>query len=183
MTVVIVVLAVFVGQRVLTHMDLRQQATTSVSLEDQQGADAWIQGFTYHQTHSGATKWVVTASQAKVFEEKHLAKLQAVKVQLFDKEFQKEQVVITSEEGLMNTTSHDFDLVSQDEKTVMTFESGYQVFADRLKWKEEARQIRTEDSVVIRGEGLTITGNGLIGDVDRNEFQLLNNVRAEMSSP
>ena len=83
----------------------------------------------------------------------------------------------------MNTSSNDFDLISHDEKTVMTFEAGYQVFSDSLKWKEEAQQIHTEDPVVIRGDGLVITGTGLIGDVERNEFQLLHNVRAEVSSP
>jgi lipopolysaccharide export system protein LptC len=83
----------------------------------------------------------------------------------------------------MNTSSNDFDLVSQDKKTVMTFQAGYQVFSDRLTWKEGARQIRTEDSVVIQGDGLVITGTGLIGDVEKNEFRLLNNVRVEVSSP
>ena len=176
-------MAVFIAQRVITHMETKSQATASVPLEEQQGADAWIQGFSYHQTRSGATKWVVTADQAKVFDDEHRAKLQAVKVQLFDQGFEKEQLVITSEEGVMNTLSNDFDLISHEEKTVMTFETGYQVFSDSLKWKEETQQIHTEDSVVIQGDGLVITGIGLIGDVEKNEFQLLQNVRAEMSSP
>ena len=83
----------------------------------------------------------------------------------------------------MNTATNDFNLVSQHEKTVMTLESGYQVFSDSLTWKEEARQIQTNDSVVIQGDGLVMTGTGLIGDVEKDEFQLLHNVRAEVSSP
>ena len=183
LTITIIVMAVFIAQRVFTHMQVRNQATTSVPLQEQQGADAWIQGFSYHQTRSSATKWVVTADQAKVFDAEHIAKLQAVKVQLFDQDFQKEQLLITSEEGVMNTASNDFNLVSHHEKTVMTFESGYQVFSDSLTWKEDARQILTEDSVVIQGDGMVITGTGLIGDVEKNEFQLLHDVRAEVSSP
>jgi lipopolysaccharide export system protein LptC len=65
----------------------------------------------------------------------------------------------------------------------MTFEGGYQVFTDKLVWKEDIRQILTEDPVVIQGNGLEITGTGLVGDVDKNEFQLLNNVRAKVVSP
>lgn len=183
LTITIIVMAVFIAQRVITHMEAKSQATASVPLEEQQGADAWIQGFSYNQTKSGTTKWVVTADQAKVFDDDHRAKLQTVKVQLYDQDFEKEQMVILAEEGLMNTSSNDFDLISHDEKTVMTFETGYQVFSDSLKWKEEAQQIHTEDPVVIRGDGLVITGTGLIGDVEKNEFQLLHNVRAEMSSP
>jgi lipopolysaccharide export system protein LptC len=52
-----------------------------------------------------------------------------------------------------------------------------------LTWKEEARQIQTDDQVVIQGGGMVITGTGLIGDAEKNEFQLLHNVRAEVSSP
>ena len=183
LTITIIVMAVFIAQRVFTHMQMRSQSTASVDLQEQQRADAWIQGFSYHQTRSSATKWVVTADQAKVFDAEHIAKLQAVKVQLFDQDFQKEQLLITSEEGVMNTASNDFNLVSQHEKTVMTFEAGYQVFSDTLMWKEDVRQIHTDDSVVIQGDGLVITGTGLIGDVEKSEFRLLHNVRAEVSSP
>ena len=183
LTITIIVMTVFIGHRVVKHLQIRSQESASVPLQEQQGADAWIQGFSYRQTRSGSTKWVVTADQAKVFDDEHIAKLQSVKVKLFDQNFEKEQVVITSQEGVMNTSSNDFDLVSQDKKTVMTFQAGYQVFSDRLTWKEGARQIHTEDSVVIQGDGLVITGTGLIGDVEKNEFRLLNNVRVEVSSP
>ena len=182
-TIAIIVMTVFIGHRVVKHMQIRSQETASVPLQELQGADAWIEGFSYRQTRSGSTKWVVTADQAKVFDDEHIAKLQSVKVKLFDQTFEKEQMVITSQEGVMNTASNDFDLVSQDKKTVMTFQTGYQVFSDRLTWNEDARQIHTEDSVVIQGDGLVITGTGLIGDVEKNEFRLLHNVRAEVSSP
>lgn len=183
LTLTVLGMAVFVGHRVVTHMQTRSQETTLVTLEEQQGADAWIQGFSYRQTRSGATKWVVNANQAKVFDKEHIAKLQTVEVRLFDDTFQKEQLLITSEEGVMNTSNNDFELLSKNEKTVMTFESGYQVFSDRLTWTEKTRQIYTADPVTIQGDGLVITGTGLAGDVDKEEFHLLKNVRAEVSSP
>ena len=183
LTLAIIALAVFIGLRVVTHMEEQKQEKQVAPEVENLGADAWIQGFSYQQTQSGATKWVVTASQAKVYEEKHEARLQEVKIQLFDKAFQKEQMHIISEEGVMNTLNNDFDLRSQDRKTVMTFESGYQVFSDQLSWREDARQLRPPDSVIIRGEGLTITGRGLVGDVEANEVRLLHDVRAEMVSP
>ena len=104
-------------------------------------------------------------------------------MRLFDSAFQKEQLRITSEEGVMNTSNNDFELVSKNEKTVITFESGFQVFSDKLTWNEQSRQIYTTDQVTIKGDGLIITGTGLEGDVDKNEFHLLKNVRAEVVSP
>jgi LPS export ABC transporter protein LptC len=183
LTLTVLGMAVFIGHRVTTHMQTLSQETTLVTIDEQQGADAWIQGFSYRQTRSGKTKWVVNAEQARVFEKDHLAKLQTVQVRLFDGTFQQEQLLITSEEGVMNTSSNDFELMSKNEKTVMTFESGYQVFSDVLTWSEKTRQIHTADPVTIRGNGLVITGTGLAGDVDNNEFRLLENVRAEVSSP
>ncbi len=183
LTLLVLGMAVFIGYRVVNHMQTRSQETTSVTLDEQQGADAWIQGFNYRQTRSGSTKWVVNADQAKVFDKEHVARLESVQVHLFDGEFQKEQLKITSEKGVMNTSSNDFELVSKNEKTVMTFESGYQVFSDKLTWNEDARQIHTPDQVLIKGDGLTITGIGLKGDVDKHEFHLLKNVRAELVSP
>ena len=144
LTLTIILMAVFIGHRVISHMEDRSQATASVPLQEQQGADAWIQGFSYQQTRSGATKWVVTADQAKVFENEHMAKLQTVKVQLFDQEFEKEQMIITSEEGTMDTAENNFKLISPHKKTVMSFDSGYQVFSDSLMWKEKARQFSTD---------------------------------------
>ena len=182
LTVIIVVMAVFIADGVGTFMQTKSQATVTVSLEEQQGADAWIQGFSYRQTRSGSTKWVVTADQAQVFNDEHVAKLQNVNVRLFDKTFKKEQMLITSQEGVMNTSSNDFELISHDEKTVMTFEDGSQMFTDKLTWNEAARQIYADDLVVIEGDGLVITGIGLVGDVEKSEFRLLNNVRAEVSS-
>ena len=182
LTVIIAVLVVFIAHGVGTFMQTKSQATATVSLQEQHGADAWIQGFSYRQTRSGSTKWVVTADQAQVFDDEHLAKLQNVSVQLFDKTFKKEQMLITSQEGVMNTSSNDFELISHDEKTVMTFEDGSQMFTDKLTWNEAARQIYADELVVIEGDGLVITGVGLVGDIEKNEFQLLNNVRAEVSS-
>ncbi len=46
LTLLVLGMAVFIGYRVVNHMQTRSQETTSVTLDEQQGADAWIQGFT-----------------------------------------------------------------------------------------------------------------------------------------
>lgn len=170
----------FIGQRVTSFMQVRSQETTSVMVDEYQKADAWIQGFSYRQTQSGATKWIVNADQAQVFDNEHVAKLQAVQVRLFDADFQSEELLITSEEGEINTETNNFELMSNNQKTIMTFDSGYQVFSDRLTWSEKTRQIHTPDPVTIQGDGLRITGTGLAGNMDKDEFRLLKNVRAEV---
>ena len=65
----------------------------------------------------------------------------------------------------------------------MTFDSGFQVSSDKLTWVEQTRELKTADPVVIKGDGLKITGVGLNGKVDTKEFRVLANVRAEVFSP
>lgn len=65
----------------------------------------------------------------------------------------------------------------------MTFASGDRVLSDRFTWVERSHELRTADPVVIEGDGITITGVGLTGDLDKKEFHLLAKVRAEVSSP
>lgn len=183
LTLAILGMALFIGYRVMTHMQTRSQETINVNLDEQQKADAWIQNFSYHQTQSGATKWIVNADQAQVFDNEHVAKLQNVQVRLFDDAFQKEELLITSEEGVINTETNNFQLVSKNKNTVMTFNSGYQVFSTTLAWNEKTQQIHTPDPVTIQSDGMVITGTGLAGKVDKEEFRLLKNVRAEVWSP
>lgn len=173
-------MAFFIGNRMNSFMQVRSQESTSVMSDEYQKADAWIQGFSYRQTQSGATKWIVNADQAQVFDNEHMAKLQTVQVRLYDADFQKEELLITSEEGEINTETNNFELMSNNQRTIMTFDSGYQVFSDRLAWSEKTRKIYTPDPVTIQGDGLMITGTGLAGDMEKDEFHLLKNVRAEV---
>ncbi len=182
LTLAVLGMALFVSFRVMTHMQSKSEATASVPVEEQE-ADAWIKGFSYRQTRSGKTKWVVTADQAKVFEDENKAQLQKVNVQLIDDDSEKVQLKIISDEGVMDTSKNDFELASQDRQTVISFEQGYRVFSERFSWNERLKHIHTKDPVRIEGNDMVITGIGLVGDIEKNEFRLLKKVRVEMLSP
>ena len=64
---VVILMVAFIGFRVVTYMQERagKQNLTQVI---QNPPDAWINDFTYRQTHSGVAKWKVVAKRAKVFE-------------------------------------------------------------------------------------------------------------------
>jgi LPS export ABC transporter protein LptC len=172
-------MAIFIGHRVYTHMETKTPPS-SLSSKDSNPADAWIQGFTYRQTQSGVAKWEVVAKRAQVFEAEHRAQLEDVTVHLFGKE--DKQMTVEAEQGTINTKTKNIDLQNQNGFLSVQLNNGYTIFSKHLQWKESSHQVKSQTPVVIKGKGLTITGTGLVGNVDEEEFQILSNVRAEVSS-
>ena len=179
LTVLLIVMAVFIGHRVYTHMQTKEPPSAHSS-KDTQPADAWIQGFTYRQTQSGVAKWEVVAKRAQVFEAEDRARLEDVTVHLFGKK--DKQMTVEAEEGTINTKTKNIDLRNQKDFLAVRLSNGYTIFSKHLQWKESSHQVKSQTPVIITGKGLTVTGTGLVGNIDDEEFQILSNVRAEVSS-
>jgi LPS export ABC transporter protein LptC len=172
-------MTIFIGYRVWTHMQTKIPPSTHSST-DRRPADAWIQGFTYRQTQSGVVKWEVVAKRAKVFEAEHRAQLEDVRVHLFGKV--DKQMTVEAELGTINTKTKDIDLQNKNDFMAVQLANGYTIFSKHLQWKESSHQVKSQTPVVIKGKGLTVTGTGLVGNIDEEEFQILSDVRAEVSS-
>jgi len=46
---------------------------------------------------------------------------------------------------------------------------------------EERREVNTADPVTIIGQGMEITGRGLVGKLDSEEFKILHDVHVELT--
>ena len=147
--------------------------------EDIQPADAWITGFTYRQTQAGSAKWEVVAERAQVFEAQHVAYLEQLKVHMYGEE--NREMTVTADEGTIDTATNNFDLKNRNDLVSIELANGFTVLSNQFRWRESSRQIKSQDHVVIRGPGLTITGTGLEGNLDQENFKILKNVRAEIS--
>ena len=167
------------GHRVWTHIQTKKP-TFSYSVTDVRPADAWIEGFTYRQTQAGVAKWEVLAERARVFEAENQAQLEDVTVHLFEND--DKQMTVEAEQGTINTKTKNIDLQNQKDFLSVRLKNGYTIYSKHLQWKESSRQVESQTPVVITGKGLTLTGTGLIGNVDKEEFQILSDVRAEVSS-
>ncbi|UCE63311.1 MAG: LPS export ABC transporter periplasmic protein LptC [Nitrospirota bacterium] len=179
LTFLVLIMAIFIGHRVYTHMEKTPTPAVHSSTEIRP-ADAWIQGFTYRQTQAGVAKWEVLAKRARVIQAEHRAQLEDVTVHLFEKEAK--QMTVEADQGTINTKTKNIELKNQKDFLSVRLNNGYTIYSKQLKWKESSRQVQSQTPVVIKGKGLTVTGIGLIGNVDEQEFQILSNVRAEVSS-
>jgi len=179
LTFLVLIMAIFIGHRVYTHMEANKPPSV-LSSPEIRPADAWIEGFTYRQTQSGVAKWEVVAKRARIIEAENLAQLEDVTVHLFEKG--DKQLTVEADQGMINTKTKNIELRNHKDFLSVRLNNGYTIYSKHLQWWDSSRQVKSQTSVVIKGKGLTVTGTGLVGNVDAEEFQILSNVRAEVSS-
>lgn len=144
-----------------------------------EAADATISQFTFTQTKGDTVQWQVEAQEARLFERDRRAMLQVVAVTLFGQ--QGREMRVTGDEGTLNTETKDFLLANRSEPLVIHTESGYVIYTNHLVWTDETREIHTQDFVRIVGHGLEVTGRGLLGHLDREEFEVLEDVHVDLA--
>jgi lipopolysaccharide export system protein LptC len=145
---------------------------------DFERADARIERFTFMQTKDGAVQWEVRAQKARLFEGENRAVLDRVHITLYGdrgREFSLE-----GDEGTLDTVKKNFVLSNRTDPIAVHTESGYTIYTNHLAWNEERGEITTAEPVTITGHGLHVNGRGLIGKVQSEEFQVLEDVHVEI---
>lgn len=104
--------------------------------------------------------------------------LAEVEVTLFGA--QGREMTVQGDEGTLNTETKDFVLANRSQPLVIRTDSGYTIFTNHVTWKDESREISTQDPVRIVGHGLDVTGRGLLGYMDKEEFQVLEDVHVDL---
>ncbi len=157
-----------------------QSSPATVSHSVLESADAGIQGFTYRQTQSGAIQWEVEARLARVFESEHQTFLEDVQIHWYRPSGW--GMTIDAENGTIDTETNDLQLENQHDPIVVSLANGYTIFTQHLGWKNANQEFHTDDPVHITGNGLTLTGTGLVGNPESGEFTILKDVQLELTS-
>jgi lipopolysaccharide export system protein LptC len=142
-------------------------------------ADATISDFTFTQTKGATVQWQVQAQQARLFEQDRRALLQTVVVTLFGQ--QGKELTVNGEEGTLDTATKNFMLANRSTPLVVETSNGYVIYTNHLEWTDQTREIRTQDPVRIVGHGLEVRGRGLLGHLDTQEFEVLEDVHVDVS--
>ena len=168
----------------LAYVVIRQMHATAppppVASPILEEADAGMEGFVYRQTKDGMVQWEVAAQKAEMFEAKHEAALEAVELRLFGRDGQ--EMMVRADEGMINTQTNDFELSNRENLIAIKLRNGYTILTPHLHWIDNKQEIRTPNPVTIQGHGLTITGIGLVGYLETEEFTVLDHVRVQSSS-
>jgi lipopolysaccharide export system protein LptC len=152
---------------------------TSASPGALERADAGFEGFTFVQSRAGSVQWEVRAHRGRLLEAESRAILEQVQVTLFGANGW--ELRLQGDEGTIDTARKDFVLVKHAGLIAVELQNGYTIYTNHLAWTDAQGEISTRDLVTISGQGMEITGRGLIGKLDGEEFQILENVRVELS--
>ncbi|HSF67254.1 MAG TPA: LPS export ABC transporter periplasmic protein LptC [Nitrospiraceae bacterium] len=172
-----VALACFLAYLLVTNSTM--VSTPQATPGSMNAADATISKFMFTQTKGDAVQWQVQAQEARLFERDKRATLQVVAVTLFGQ--QGKELTVTGDEGTLNTETKNFVLANRSEPLVIHTESGYVIYTNHLAWTDQTREIHTQDPVRIVGHGLEVTGRGLLGHLDTEEFEVLEDVHVDLA--
>jgi len=142
-------------------------------------ADAKISEFTFTQSKGDVVQWQVQAKQARLFEREKRALLTGVDVTLFG--VKGKELTLSGEEGTLDTATKNFVLANRSDPLVVQIGSGYTIYTNHLVWTDDAKEIRTDDRVRIVGHGLEVTGRGMRGRMESEEFQILEDVHVALT--
>ena len=173
-----VMLACFLAYLLVTKSALVSTPTTAAP-GSMDTADATISQFAFTQTKGDTVQWQVHAQEAQLFERDRRAILQVVAVTLFGQ--RGKELTVTGDEGTLNTETKNFVLTNRSEPLVIYTESGYVIYTNHLAWTDQTRELHTQDPVRIVGHGLEVTGRGLLGHLDREEFEVLEDVHVDLA--
>ncbi len=172
-----VVLAAFLGFLLITRSN-PGASSRSVTPVGNEAADARIQDFTFTQTKGDLVQWKVQAEQARLYEKESRAVLSNVHITLYG--LQGKELTLSGDEGTLDTQSKNFQLSNKTTPIVVEMQSGYTIQTNHLAWTDARHEIQTPDHVTIQGHGLQVTGRGLLGKMDTEEFQVLDDVRVDV---
>jgi lipopolysaccharide export system protein LptC len=173
-----VILAAFLGYLLYMNADSvpTSQSAPPGSIEQ---ADAKISEFIFTQTKGDVIQWQVQAKQARLFEREKRALLSEVDVTLYG--VKGKELTVSGEEGTLDTAAKNFVLANRVDPLVVETGSGFTIYTNHLVWTDDTKEIRTNDLVRIVGHGLVVTGRGLLGRMESEEFEVLDDVHVDVS--
>jgi lipopolysaccharide export system protein LptC len=171
-------LAAFLGYLLVKNAD-SVQTTHSAPPGPAERADAKISEFTFTQTKGDVVQWQVQAKQARLFEQEKRALLDAVDVTLYG--LKGREVTVSGDEGALDIVTKNFVLSNKTAPMILKTVSGYTIYTNHLVWTDATKVIQTEDAVRIVGNGLEITGRGLLGRLESEEFEVLEDVHVDLA--
>lgn len=142
-------------------------------------ADAKISEFEFTQTKGDVVQWQVQAKYARLFEQDNRALLSDVDVTLYG--LKGKELTVSGDEGTLDTATKDFALMNKVDPLVVQTGGGYTIYTNHLVWTDATREIRTADPVRIIGHGLSVTGRGLLGRLESEEFEVLEDVHVDVA--
>ncbi len=132
-------------------------------------ADLTLKGIHYARNLGGKTQWILRASEGQLYEAKNVMDLKEVKIKFFPDSGG--QLLITGDSGMYRINDDEMSLKGNVE---VHSESGTTLYSKSLYFSQKKRLIWTRDNVVIKGNGFTMRGKGLVYNLQLGKLTVIN---------
>jgi len=131
-------------------------------------ADIEMEGFALKEFRNGAVEWDIKADRAELFEDRKEVVLDETQATMQTTEGL--QVSFSGDQGLINTTTHDFEIKKNDGDLDVSMNNGFTIRTPVLTWRDQEREIVSLEPVQVTAQKLRIRGNQLVVKLENQEF-------------
>jgi len=124
---------------------------------------------------NGITEWKLKASSATLFKKQDKAVLKKVDVIFYTKE--NKEVHLTSNEGVLNTKTHDMIF----SKNVIVRHETYSLKTEKLHYEKKAHIIHSDVHVTLEDGESVIEGDSMVTQLNQNKTILQGHVKGKFS--
>ena len=124
---------------------------------------------------NGITEWKLKAASATLFKKQDKAVLKKVDVIFYTKE--NKEVHLTSDEGVLNTKTHDMIF----SKNVIVRHETYSLKTEKLHYEKKAHIIHSDAQVRLEDQESVITADSMVTHLNQNRTILQGHVKGKFS--
>jgi len=168
----VAVIAIFVGLKVRSAGESLPAIAAEVTSKD---GNLTLNNFEYRDVKKGNARWTVWADTATYFEDKKETVLDRVKAIFFLKNGG--QVELLGERGILHTDTNNMEISGN---VGVIFGKGYKLTTDRLLYNRDKELIHTNSEFVLKGQGLTTTGQGMRLEIEKKSVSVLRHLGTQL---
>jgi len=172
LSMAVAVIGIFIGLKVRSAVDSLPAIAAEVTSKD---GNLTLNNFEYRDVKKGNARWTVWADTATYFEDKKETVLDRVKAIFFLKNGG--QVELLGERGILHTDTNNMEISGN---VGVIFGKGYKLTTDRLLYNRDKELIHTNSEFVLKGQGLTTTGQGMRLEIEKKSVSVLRHLGTQL---
>lgn len=147
--------------------------TPALTFNGAKGVGVKVDNVHYTSARKGRVEWVLDAKSATRYKNGGLTALDAVKLVFHNKN--SVPYTMTAKEALYDEAGGGIEASGG---VIVTSEEGYWLKTERLNYNSRTARISSSDRVEITTNGMKVTGDGLLIDLNKEQLFLFKDVRA-----
>jgi len=137
-----------------------------------EGADQRLEKIHFVEEKHGKKTWELEAKAIHQYQGENVVQLEDVKVIFYSKDGR--LFTLTGNQGKVHQDTKDMELVGN---VVLVSNDGYRLQTHSMSYHHLSKQVKTSDPVAFEGEQISLTGKGMLIDMEAKTFKVLSHVK------